>query len=68
MPVCKEDADCREALARFFHEMGGEPTTQPKLSVTPSGLPAETTTVLLESRGKVAVAGAPAESAEPAPA
>jgi hypothetical protein len=34
--------------------MGGEPTTQPKLSVTLSGLPAEVTTVLLESRGKVA--------------
>ena len=34
-------------------------------SVTLSGLPAETTTVLLESRGKVAAAGAPVE---PAPA
>ena len=34
--------------------MGAEPTTQPKLSVTASSLPAETTTVLLESRGKQA--------------
>ena len=33
-------------------EMGAEPVTQPKLSVTASSLPAETTTVLLESRGK----------------
>jgi hypothetical protein len=54
MPVCAEESDCREALAKFFHEMGGEPLTQPKLSLTPSGLPAETTTVLLESRGKTA--------------
>jgi L-ascorbate metabolism protein UlaG (beta-lactamase superfamily) len=53
MPVCDDDAACEEALARFFHEMGGQPTPQPRLSVTPSSLPAETTTVLLESRGKV---------------
>jgi L-ascorbate metabolism protein UlaG (beta-lactamase superfamily) len=52
MPVCANDADCAEALARFFHEMGGEPTPQPKLAVTISTLPQETTTVLLESRGK----------------
>ena len=32
--------------------MGTEPTTQAKLSVTATSLPAETTTVLLESRGK----------------
>jgi hypothetical protein len=32
--------------------MGAEPVTQPKLSVTASSLPVETTTVLLESRGK----------------
>ena len=54
MPVCADELDCREPLAKFFHEMGGEPLTQPKLSLTPSGLPAETTTVLLESRGKTA--------------
>lgn len=52
MPVCEDEADCREALATFFHEMGGEPVTQSKLSVTSSGLPVETTAVLLESRGK----------------
>jgi hypothetical protein len=34
--------------------MGAEPVTQPKLSVTSSSLPAETITVLLESRGKQA--------------
>ncbi len=53
MPVCAEEADCAEALAKFFHEMGGEPTPQPKLSVSFSTLPQETTTVVLESRGKV---------------
>lgn len=53
MPVCADDADCADALAKFFHEVGGDPTPQPKLSVTISSLPAETTTVLLESRGKV---------------
>jgi len=53
MPVCPDEADCAEALGRFFHEMGGEPTPQPKLSVSISTLPQETTTVVLESRGKV---------------
>ena len=52
MTVCEEDADCEEALKKFLHEMGAEPVVQPKLSVTASSLPAETTTVLLESRGK----------------
>jgi L-ascorbate metabolism protein UlaG (beta-lactamase superfamily) len=52
MPVCPEEADCADALAKFFHEMGGEPTPQAKLSVTISTLPAETTAVVLESRGK----------------
>ena len=52
MTLCEDDADCAEVLAKFFHEMGAEPITQPKLSVTASSLPAETTTVLLESRGK----------------
>jgi len=52
MPICDDDADCAEALKRFFHEMGTEAITQPKLSVTASSLPLETTTVLLESRGK----------------
>lgn len=52
MPVCEDEAECAEAVARFFHEMGGEVVPQPKLSVTSSSLPSETTTVLLESRGK----------------
>jgi L-ascorbate metabolism protein UlaG (beta-lactamase superfamily) len=52
MPLCPDDADCAEAVAKFFHEMGGDPTAQPKLAVTISTLPNETTTVLLESRGK----------------
>ncbi len=53
MPVC-EDGVCEEALGRFFHEMGlGAPSTpQPRLSITPSSLPGETATVLLESRGR----------------
>lgn len=54
MPVCEDEADCAEVLAKFFHEMGAEPVTQPKLSVTASSLPTETVTVLLESRGKQA--------------
>jgi L-ascorbate metabolism protein UlaG (beta-lactamase superfamily) len=54
MPVCDDEAACEPILARFLHEMGtaaGEP--QPRLSLTPGSLPEETTTVLLESRGKV---------------
>ena len=52
MPLDDEAPDTREAIAKFFHEMGGDATPQPKLSVTISVLPAETTAVLLESRGK----------------
>jgi L-ascorbate metabolism protein UlaG (beta-lactamase superfamily) len=52
MPVCERDEDCVEPLARFFHEMGGEPTPQPKLSVSISTLPDEATAVLLEPRGR----------------
>jgi L-ascorbate metabolism protein UlaG (beta-lactamase superfamily) len=52
MPLDDESSETREALAKFFHEMGGEAAPQPKLSVTVSGLPAETTAVLLEARGK----------------
>lgn len=52
MVVCEDEADCSEALSKFLHEMGAEPVAQPKLSVTSSSLPTETTTVLLESRGK----------------
>jgi hypothetical protein len=54
MPLDEDSADGREAVSKFFHEMGGEPAPQPKLSVTISQLPAETTAVLLESRGKTA--------------
>jgi L-ascorbate metabolism protein UlaG (beta-lactamase superfamily) len=54
MPVCEDEQDCAEALKRFLHEMGAEPATQPKLSVTASSLPGETTTVLLEARGRPA--------------
>src|SRR4029453_16593163 len=52
MPLEEESRETDEALAKFFHEMGGEPTPQPRLSGTISSLPAETTAVLLESRGK----------------
>jgi L-ascorbate metabolism protein UlaG (beta-lactamase superfamily) len=54
MPVCDEESECEDVVATFFHEMGAEKVTQPKLSVTASSLPAETLTVLLESRGKQA--------------
>jgi len=53
MPVCPDEADCADAIAKFFHEMGGTPAPQPKLSVSISTLPDEVTTVVLEPRGKV---------------
>ena len=52
MPLEDDSPEMGDALAKFFHEMGGEPTPQPRLSVTISSLPAETTAVLLEQRGK----------------
>jgi L-ascorbate metabolism protein UlaG (beta-lactamase superfamily) len=52
MPLCEEEAECAEALARFFHEMSSEPVVQAKLSITISSLPAEVVTVRLEQRGK----------------
>ncbi len=54
MPVC-EDKDADEALAKFLHEMGisAPPALQSKLSMMPSGVPQEVTTVLLEQRGKI---------------
>jgi L-ascorbate metabolism protein UlaG (beta-lactamase superfamily) len=54
MPVC-EDEDSTEALGKFLHEMGvsAAPAAQSKLSLMPSSLPAEVTTVVLEQRGKV---------------
>ncbi len=55
MPVVDDDKAADDALAKFFHEMGGAtPTLQQKLSVTISTVPEEATVVLLESRGKVA--------------
>jgi L-ascorbate metabolism protein UlaG (beta-lactamase superfamily) len=55
MPVCA-DRETDEALSKFFHEMGipTPPAPQSKLSLMPSSLPGEVTTVLLEQRGKVA--------------
>jgi len=54
MPVCEDESACEEALAKFVHEMGGAATApQAKLTITTSSLPGETTTVRLESRGKV---------------
>ena len=53
MPVCETEAECDEALKKFFHEMGAEPVAQQKLVVSASTLPSDTTTVVLESRGKV---------------
>ncbi|HEY3522137.1 MAG TPA: MBL fold metallo-hydrolase, partial [Candidatus Limnocylindrales bacterium] len=52
MPVSDDESATQDALAKFFHEMGGSPTPQQKLTVTISTVPAETTTILLESRGK----------------
>ena len=53
MPVCPDEAGCEEAVATFFHEMGGTAgPTQQRLSITPATLPGEVTTVLLEARGK----------------
>jgi hypothetical protein len=54
MPVCEDEAVCEEALAKFVHEMGGTASApQARLTITISSLPAETTTVRLESRSKV---------------
>ncbi|HLA17353.1 MAG TPA: MBL fold metallo-hydrolase, partial [Candidatus Limnocylindrales bacterium] len=54
MPVTDVEADAEAAVGRFFHEMGETPSAQAKLSISLSGLPTETTTVLLESRSKSA--------------
>jgi L-ascorbate metabolism protein UlaG (beta-lactamase superfamily) len=53
MTVC-DDGDSGEALARFLHEMGITATLPPapKLSLMPSSLPSEVSTVVLESRAK----------------
>ena len=54
MPVCN-DADSDEALSKFLHEMGisTPPAPQSKLSLMPSSLPTEVSSVLLEQRGKI---------------
>ena len=53
MPVGEADKDGRDPMARFLHEMGAtDAVPQQRLAITPSGLPTETTTVLLEQRGK----------------
>jgi L-ascorbate metabolism protein UlaG (beta-lactamase superfamily) len=55
MPMSDDETASDEALDRFFQEMGTtRPQAQPKLSLSPSSLPQETTTVLLEPRGKTA--------------
>jgi L-ascorbate metabolism protein UlaG (beta-lactamase superfamily) len=54
MPIPDDEHEAEVAVGRFFHEMGETPATQPKLSISMSALPAETTTVLLESRSKSA--------------
>jgi L-ascorbate metabolism protein UlaG (beta-lactamase superfamily) len=50
MSVTPDPQEGSQALARFLHEMGEEPMPQARLSVSLSGLPQETTTVLLEPR------------------
>jgi L-ascorbate metabolism protein UlaG (beta-lactamase superfamily) len=52
MTIAEDEAAGAEAMKRFLHEMSAEPVVQARLSVTPSGLPGETTTILLEQRGK----------------
>jgi len=54
MTVC-DDEESTEALARFLHEMGITATLSPvpKLSLMPSSVPSEVSTIVLESRGKV---------------
>jgi L-ascorbate metabolism protein UlaG (beta-lactamase superfamily) len=53
MPVCEDEHACDVALGTFFHEMGGAAGPPvARLAITPSSLPTETTTVLLEARGK----------------
>jgi L-ascorbate metabolism protein UlaG (beta-lactamase superfamily) len=54
MPVCEVEKDCEEAMAKFLHEMGAtDAAPQQRLSITASSLPGETTTFLLEQRGRL---------------
>ncbi len=51
--VAENSADSEAALAKFLHEMGVKDLTpQPKLVVTVSSVPEETTVALLESRAR----------------
>jgi L-ascorbate metabolism protein UlaG (beta-lactamase superfamily) len=51
--VAENEADSDTALAKFLHEMGvKELTPQPKLVVTVSSVPQETTVALLEPRAR----------------
>lgn len=54
MPIAADEAAEAEAMRRFLHEMGADPPVQARLSITPSSLPDETTTILLEQRGRQA--------------
>jgi L-ascorbate metabolism protein UlaG (beta-lactamase superfamily) len=52
--VAEAEADSESALAKFLHEMGVKDLVpQPKLVVTISSVPQETTVALLESRARV---------------
>ena len=54
MPVCDDEADCSDAMARFLHEMGTTPPPpQARLNIAMSEVSHETTRVLLEDCGKV---------------
>ena len=53
MPLAPETPEGRVELDRFVHEMGTQaPVAVPKLTVTISSVPNETTLVLLEARGR----------------
>jgi L-ascorbate metabolism protein UlaG (beta-lactamase superfamily) len=54
LQVGGDDAGTDSAMAKFLHEMGVQDAQpQPKLSITASSIPDETTTVLLEARARV---------------
>jgi Beta-lactamase superfamily domain len=51
--MSESDSAGQAELGRFLHEMGASETTpQPKLTVTISSIPSESTVVVLDSRGK----------------
>jgi L-ascorbate metabolism protein UlaG (beta-lactamase superfamily) len=54
LPVGGDQPGSDSPMARFLHEMGVQDAQpQPKLSITASSIPDETTTVLLEARARV---------------